>query len=90
MYTFGRSLANRQTRANELPLMLNHGDDAYILSPNGIAPLAPGSLKTNAMSFGEAKTLDSNHSSAWQQDWQYEQWRIQTADQKLRHNQWAQ
>ena len=88
MYTFGRSLANRQTRANELPLMLNHGDDAYILSPNGIAPLAPGSLKTNAASFGEAKTLESN--SAWQQDLQYEQWRIQTADQKLRHNQWAQ
>ena len=80
MYTFGRSLANRQTRANELPLMLNHGDDAYILSSNGIAPLAPGSLKP----------LDSNHSSAWQQDWQYEQWRIQTADQKLRYNQWAQ
>ena len=80
VYTFGRSLANRQIRANELPLMLNHGDDAYILSPNGIAPLAPGSLKP----------LDSNHSSAWQQDWQYEQWRIQTADQKLRHNQWAQ
>ena len=90
VYTFGRSLANRQTRANELPLMLNHGDDAYILSPNGIAPLAPGSLKTNAMSVGEAKTLDSNDSSAWQQDLQYEQWRIQTADQKLRHNQWAQ
>ena len=88
VYTFGRSLANRQTRANELPLMLNHGDDAYILSPNGIAPLAPGSLKTNAASFGEAKTLESN--SAWQQDLQYEQWRIQTADQKLRHNQWAQ
>lgn len=90
VYTFGRSLANRQTRANELPLMLNHGDDAYILSPNGIAPLVQGSLKTNAMSVGEAKTLDSNDSSAWQQDWQYEQWRIQTADQKLRHNQWAQ
>jgi len=54
------------------------------------AALAPGSLKTNAMSVGEAKTLDSNDSSAWQQDWQYEQWRIQTADQKLRHNQWAQ
>ena len=80
MYTFGRSLANRQTRANELPLMLNHGDDAYILSPNGIAPLVQGSLKP----------LDSNDSSAWQQDWQYEQWRIQTADQKLRYNQWAQ
>lgn len=82
VYTFGRSLAanNRQTPASELPLMLNHGDDAYILSSNGIAQLAEGSLKP----------LDSNHSSAWQQDWQYEQWRIQTADQKLRHNQWAQ
>lgn len=92
VYTFGRSLAanSRQAPASELPLMLNHGDDAYILSSNGIAPLAPGSLKTNAMSVGEAKTLDSNDSSAWQQDWQYEQWRIQTADQKLRHNQWAQ
>ena len=56
MYTFGRSLANRQTRASELPLMLNHGDDAYILSSNGIAPLVQGSLKTNAASFGEAKT----------------------------------
>ena len=92
VYTFGRSLAanSRQAPASELPLMLNHGDDAYILSSNGIAPLAPGRLKTNAMSVGEAKTLDSNDSSAWQQDWQYEQWRIQTADQKLRHNQWAQ
>lgn len=82
VYTFGRSLAasNRPAANSELPLMLNHGDDGYILSPNGIAPLAPGSLKP----------LDSNHSSAWQQDWQYEQWRIQTADQKLRHNQWAQ
>ena len=92
VYTFGRSLAasNHPAANSELPLMLNHGDDAYILSSNGIAPLAPGSLKTNAMSVGEAKTLDSNDSSAWQQDWQYEQWRIQTADQKLRHNQWAQ
>lgn len=92
VYTFGRSLAasNHPAANSELPLMLNHGDDAYILSPNGIAPLVQGSLKTNAMSVGEAKTLDSNDSSAWQQDWQYEQWRIQTADQKLRHNQWAQ
>ena len=90
VYTFGRSLAanNRQAPASELPLMLNHGDDAYILSSNGIAPLTQGSLKTNAASFGEAKTLDSN--SAWQQDLQYEQWRIQTADEKLRQNQWAQ
>lgn len=92
VYTFGRSLAasNHPAANSELPLMLNHGDDAYILSPNGIAPLVQGSLKTNAMSVGEAKTLDSNDSSAWQQDWQYEQWRIQTADQKLRHNQWTQ
>ena len=90
VYTFGRSLAasNRPAANSELPLMLNHGDDAYILSPNGIAPLVQGSLKTNAASFGEAKTLDSN--SAWQQDLQYEQWRIQTADEKLRQNQWAQ
>ena len=81
VYTFGRSLAanSRQAPASELPLMLNHGDDAYILSSNGIAQLAEGSLKP----------LDGNNSPQWQQDAQYQQWRIQTADEKLRQNQWA-
>ena len=80
VYTFGRSLAaNNPTPNSELPLMLNHGDDAYILSSNGIAQLAEGSLKP----------LDGNNSPQWQQDAQYQQWRIQTADEKLRQNKWA-
>ena len=81
VYTFGRSLAqdHNPPQNNELPLMLNHGDDAYILSSNGIAQLAEGSLKP----------LDGNNSPQWQQDAQYQQWRIQTADEKLRQNKWA-
>lgn len=93
VYTFGRSLAqdHNPPQNNELPLMLNHGDDAYILSSNGIAPLTQSSLKTagfnNAARSSAAQTPNN---SAWQQDLQYEQWRIQTADEKLRQNQWAQ
>ena len=46
---------------------------------DGIAQLAEGSLKP----------LDGNNSPQWQQDAQYQQWRIQTADEKLRQNKWA-
>lgn len=74
VYTFGRSLANPQSKP--MPLMLNQGDSSVVLSEHGVATFSGSQMPPNL-------------TPEMQRDVQLVQWRMQEADKLLRSNTWV-
>ena len=74
VYTFGRSLANPQSKS--MPLMLNQGDSSVVLSEHGVATFSDSQMPPNL-------------APEMQRDVQLVQWRMQEADKRLRANSWV-